>query len=740
MTDAPDLPDSDIPPEVNAAVEAIAPTGMQAESRPVYKKFADSKIPVSKSLGKLWKSRRDSGLANRKPFEDAWMEAIRYFNNDQMGHRQSKDGRSGNTLIAKRINGVWSETENIVFATVTSLVPALYAKNPTAEFTAEIKSKPGMRHNGGPPLEELGDAEGGDDAQEEMAETVKHLVNTLAGMQFAPGFFMKPKARQALVCALLTNEAWAEVGYTEKEQSSEQALQDLSQAALELETAKDENAIREAEGKLMALEEKVDLLAPEGPFVRFRWGIDVVVDPDSVCPMHSDAQWMMYSHMFSTSYLNAVYGEKQEDGSVKSIFEPTHVMSMPSGSANIEDTVNNFKLIDKGEIVAKSYGYDDEDSFKRAWRTKVWVVWDKTTRRMLMFSDKKWEWPIWVWDDPYQLPGFFPLVKLSFHTPPVGARAKGETTYYLDQQDAINEINDEMRRIRLWIKENIFYNTNAISRDEFEKIMKGGDGSGRGVSVPEGTKLGDHIWALPPPSANFLQLFDTAPKMQAIDRIAGVSVIMRNEQFKTNTTNKAIESYTSSNQTRMDEKIDAIEDWIGAVYHMVAMLCVKFMSKEMVTQLIGADNAESWVNMEPREFWLRFPIRVVGGSTQKPTSAAKKQEALQMGQVLGQFVNAAPGPVLEVMLKALERAFDEITVTDDDIEYIREVAMMQMTRGQSAGPGGGGEDMAQIEQAVQKLPPQAQQAFKTAVQRGASPQDALREIVGAMNRTPAGNA
>ena len=90
--------------------------------------------------------------------------------------------------------------------------------------------------------------------------------------------------------------------------------------------------------------------------------------------------------------------------------------------------------------------------------TKVWYVWDKVTRRLEMYADNDWKWPIWVWDDPYGLQGFFPLTPMWFHENPVAMYAKGEVSYYLDQQDQINEINDEKRRALLWARRNIFYN------------------------------------------------------------------------------------------------------------------------------------------------------------------------------------------------------------------------------------------------------------------------------------------
>ena len=697
---------------------------------PVFKKYRDSAIVVSKASGGLWKARKDAGVRAAKPLRNAQEEAIKYYNNNQLGHRTSRTERSGNTSHGNRINERHTETENIVFATINALVPSIYAKNPSAEFTPLVVEDPVAQD---PRVQEI----------IAFARCCEHLVNILGSRESAPGFAMKYKAKQAVISSLLTNEGWMEYGYTVKEKSSDTAIAQLNAIAAALSVAKDEAEIRDLEGQLIAMEETIEFLQPEGPFARFRSAGDVVVDPDSVMPDHSDAMWMMYRHMFSTSYLNAVYREKTSDGSVRSLFKPTHVVDADVSEENIDSVVNNFKLLDADKLDAASYGYSDPDAFKRAQRTLCWVVWDKTTRRVMLFHNDDWTWPIWVWDDPYGLPTFFPMRKLSFVIPPVGARAIGETAYYLDQQDAINDNNTEMHRARQWISKNIFYDKGKISRDEFEKVMKGGDGTGRGVTVPEGTKLSDHIFSLPPPSVNYLQLFDTQSKIAAIDRITGTSVIMRNEQFKTNTTNEAIGAYTSANQTRLDDKIDIVEDWIGAIYRDIAMLCAKFMPKSLVDELIPSRSISSaWRNMEPREFDLRYPVRVVGGSTQKPTSSAKKKEALSMAQILGQFASATPA-VLEVALKVLERAFDEVTISADDWKYIRESITAQLQRGSStaggAGPGDVG-DQQDVAALIDQLPPQAKQAFMTAVTRGAPARDALAQIIGALQQRPQGTA
>jgi hypothetical protein len=64
-----------------------------------------------------------------------WDEAIRYYGNDQVANRKTVDGASGNRP-STRLGEGWTETENVVFANCSIMVPMLYAKNPDIEVTA----------------------------------------------------------------------------------------------------------------------------------------------------------------------------------------------------------------------------------------------------------------------------------------------------------------------------------------------------------------------------------------------------------------------------------------------------------------------------------------------------------------------------------------------------------------------------------------------------------------------------
>lgn len=692
--------------------------------KPVYQVVStDSKIPVAKAHGKLWQSRKKQALSKRKTREldQAWDEALCYYRNDQTKHRAEGDGDSeGSEELARRMYRRFSETENIVFANTSALVPLLYAKNPSAEFTANDP----------------------EDAQ--LATTLKMLMARLMSKKAAPGINLKQKVRKSVVMCTLTNAAYMEIGYTFREQSSDQALQDLGKLSQELIKAKTPEDIRAVEGRIEALEATVDLLRPAGPWAKFRRPHDVLVDPDALEDDHSDGRWMMIREYISTAYLNARFRQTKE-GAKMSLYKPTHVVkASEDGDNSAEHEINNYTLFDTSEKAgAASFGYGDEQSYQRAQRTMCWWVWDKITRRVLLYADNDWEWPIWVWDDPYTLQGFFPLYKLQFYTDPEEPMSKGEVTYYLDQQDAINQINSEFKQARQWARRNLFFDKNKVSKDEVERMLKGDEDVAVGVDVPEGMNLKDFVQAIVPPSMQFVQLFDKKPILEAIDRVSSVQPVMRGVEFKTNTTNQAINTYNSMQQTRTDEKIDAVEDYIGQIAWGMAQLCLQFMSKEQVATLIGETAAATWVTMSPDEIAATIQMTVVGGSTQKQTSEAKKQQALQMGQVLGQFVNAAPKPVISVMLETMRGAFNDV-IPDEHWQMIMQQVAGTPDQGSAPpaaaeggappqqGAGGGapaqGDPIAAIEQVVDALPPEAKQALGMAMARGVPVREALTRI------------
>ena len=721
------MADMEIPEDVDATInQSLGEDAPRRHSRrrkdPIYKVVGDSKIPVAKATGSVWKSRIAQSMKQTEGVREAWSEAIRYYENDQLNHRQGQEHASGNRLGNKKLNDNITETENVVFANVTTMVPALYARNPESEFTANIESKRGL------------------------ATTLERLVNVLGGRKAAPGINLKPKAKRCVVTCLLTNRAWMKIGWTPKQESSEQALSDLATLAKELEKAKDSKKIVEVEGKIQALEGAISILQPSGPFAKVKSPFDIMVDPNAKEIDLSDANWLIEKDMMPTEFILAKYARKTKGSNeFASIYQPSHVMKATLDGQNGVEDADNFSIFSNDkEETAKSFGFSDEESFNKAKMTEVAIIWDKVTRRVLMYNNKDWTWPIWVWDDPLQLDTFFPYYPLTFFESPNGPLTKGEVSYYLDQQDGINEITDEMRRARKWARRNIFYNTNIIDQEAATAVLNGDDGTARGLKLPEGFKMQDVIGSIAPPSLQYREIFDKEGFYQAIDRISSVGTVMRGEQFKTNTNKAAVQANSSAANMRVDEKADQIEDWIGQIYWGVAQLCLMNMDEQSVKNLVG-DETE-WENMSPEEI-SAMSVVVIGGSTKKPTSAAKKEEALEFGQVLGQFVNAAPGPVLKMMMQVMEKAFDEVTMREEDWAELQQA----LEQGQQAQQGGGQPptqqpaptpDIAtaspdQIKELLQQLPPEMKQQIQQAIASGVPPEKALEGAIKLMTQQQA---
>lgn len=686
------------------AVDAKAPTE-------IYKLDPTTKVPVSKYEGNMWKGRRDAGRKAISHLIEGWEEAEYYYNNAQQNHRISTGGnKSGTRNYGKDRRDSFSSTENIVYATVNAVIPNVYAKNPSIEVTITDKTK------------------------EQLGLAMKRLGNVLAKQRSSPGINLKPKMRKCIMRTEVTNEAWCWIGWTKREDSADQARGDIARIGKELAAAEDEATIAELEGQLLALEDSIDLLDPPGPFVRTLRATNVLTDTAAEEDDTSDTNWIMICVMESTKYINARYRTKKGEREYTSVYDATHVVDATNAGKSAEATLNdidNFKMFDSTKDDPSTYGYADRQSYEKAKRTAVWYCFDKVKRRFYLYADKDWTWPIWCYDDPYHFPDFYPLERLQWHPSPIETRTRGEVSHYLDQQDEINTINDEMNRGRVSLRDKTLFNSRVLNMKMVEDILMNPNKKIIGIPVPDGHKLTDHIMGQPQPNFEHQFLWDKGPAKSAVNMLSGLGEAMRSEQFKTNTTNAAIQEYTSVANTRLDEKRDAVEDFIGAIMYKVLYLCMQFMEADQFNELTGNEFAET-VPWSPQPFdAIRHVIqcRVEGGSTQKPTSAAKKAEALQLGQILGQFASATPVAML-LAVKVFMRSFDGFTVTAEEWEMLMQ-SVQQAIAGQQQPQEQPGSQPAQGQSTTQE-----EAAVKDMVKQGMPEAEARKRVAEASQRQP----
>jgi hypothetical protein len=321
-----------------------------------------------------------------------------------------------------------------------------------------------------------------------------------------------------------------------------------------------------------------------------------------------------------------------------------------------------------------------------------------------------------------------------------GMVSVGAASYYLDQQDIINEINRKLARIRTGVFDFIFYNSNAISKDEIEKVVKairGETPNGKrmlGIKAEPGQKLSELIEAMGwPGGKEIIALFDKGDTYAAIDRISATSDALRGTQFKANTTQDAVQAYVDATRIRIGAKTDVIEDTIADFAISIAEIAVQVFDKVTVAGLIGEELAQGWENCSPSDLHAQYTISIVAGSIEKPTSVFKKKEAVEIVQSIGQFAKVAPGATLLIILRVLQSAFTEVVIKPEEWKVL-EAAVMQGTQGMggAAGAATGGE-MPSKEQ-LMALPPEVKSQAMQMQQHGASQEQVMQFLQQAVQK------
>ena len=621
------------------------------EYTPSYRVLGDNKIPISKAEGKLWKNRKDQAATVMKDVTEQWDLTYKYYNADQIVMKDDGSFEFNNNKLRKGTKNA----ENLVWANNTGLIPALYSQDPTIEITSNKKN---------------------DEQSENNAVMLERLLNVLFKRRTKPGLNLKSKARKAILNTLLTNRGVIKIGWNFKNDATEEAINDINRIAEELEKAKDVKEIQKLEGQLQALEQIVNFSSQSGPYLKHVRPCDLFIDPNAQDQDGSDADWIMEREYLPTEFLKARFGMDTSKEVVESVYKPGKVL--PVNTKGIDGNEEDALTLDDKDIDYSHYGYDNAESFKRSCLTECFWVWDKIKRRILLFSNNNWDYPIWVWEDLYNLEEFFPYYVLNFHENPIATLCKGETSYYLDQQDAINQINAQLQKMRNFGFDHYLFDTN--SGVKIQDIQKWANGGKKivGISLPPNKKFEEVLFAGQVPADKNQALYDKSDLLRVVDMISGTDATTRSGEYKTNTTNLAIQSYIAGKSMRIDDKRDLIENWIGNIGWGIAQLCLQFMDREQVAELIGENNCQTWQDaLDPMLIKQNYSLTCVGGSTVKPTSDTKKQQALQISQILGQFAGASPY-VSIIMLQVLERAFDEVVVTKEDISTIKMSIVQQL--------------------------------------------------------------
>ena len=341
----------------------------QQEYQPLYKMVANNKIAVSKKEGILWAQRLMIAKKKMDVISQEWDENVKTY----LGYNKASSDNDKKDLTLQMED---ADYENLLWANTNAINRETIMKLPHIELTPQSEQS------------------------EPYITALEHGLNKYLSQIGNNGINLKEKLKKADIGAQLTNRGiirldWNDVVDTDAVKMDIHKIEQQL-AAPDLTIKK----IKELEGRLFALNEKLEESGMSGLQLTIVDPKNLFIDPNSQLETGLDADWMIERKVELKSVIQAKYGT--EDGTVY------------AGDKSDVGGDDAEKYYEK-QICGDESEMDKDNSMLT---TTVYYIWDKLKKRVYLYEEGKWEYPLWVYEDPYGLMQFFPYFILNYNTSP----------------------------------------------------------------------------------------------------------------------------------------------------------------------------------------------------------------------------------------------------------------------------------------------------------------------------------
>lgn len=611
-----------------------------------FRLLPENAIPIPPTAGQRFSDFFEQGLSALKARHEGWKENIKTFLNE--------DAANADTPY-----------ENLVRTTVEALVDYTYMRNPHAEVSTEEAD------------------------EKDLATVIQKILKVVINKKALPGVNLRPKVLKQIIFAHLTNMGVLELTFQDKKGSIEQVFEVNEQVKAQIKQEEDPEKAAPLYELLDILQRELDVRRHMGLGIRVRSPFAFIFDPNGQELDLSDQKIIMDRDVMKIDHIKAEYTIFDEESNQYYFkYSPETVLDFAAKKAGTATAAKETTEIDIINQIMPDV--DDEQAALRV-KDTIPIVWvyDRTTRLKYLYMEGRWDIPLWVYEDEMKLSRFFPFFLLAFSATLNSVLQPGEVSHYISYQKEINRINMQVSKLRSRAFSKYLYNSDAITKEEVDKVFtlinKADDKvEAIGIKVRDQDKaLSEILEPLKVPSAQFKEIFDKRDLKESMDRTTRINDAMRGAQFRTNTTNDAIEKYDEFSNNRLEGLTDKIELCIEDLLWSMSELIVSKMQSEYINRILSTEDAQKFKNLTVEEFNRAYNLTIAAGSIEKPTSSAKKREAFQIIQMLGQFGTAAPRTVLSLVTRLLRSAFSRSLVTDEDLKKLEEEGKAAMQKGVS---------------------------------------------------------
>ena len=543
---------------------------------------------------------------------------------------------------------------------VNSLIDNTYMQNPHTELTSL-------------------DTEGTD-----MGEAIQIAIDNLTKKYGKNRLNLKPNILRAILYALFTNLGIVRLHYQNEEESIDTIRDKYNTTMLKLREEKDFDKAAKLYQSLELLNNKLVFAQEFGIRLEHVSPFNFFCDVDTTQADLSDATIVFEREYINEDMIKADYLIYNTD---ENCYYYKH-------SPDVKYDASNYTPIEFSEESLKASIVEDimkdetevQGKLKRENKTPCIWIFDKITKLVYLYREDNFDNPLWVFEDELALSRFFHHFVLNLSSTFSSIYQVGELSFMIPQQQVINDSIRQKQIIKNTSFNNFIYDSNAIEETEISKLFtnveKGRNSTLTGIKVK--ARVQDLDKVIKPfmlPIASMPDLLRTEQEEENIYRISRTTKAMTGGEYKTNTTNQALDKYQNFQDSRSATIIDKIEDFVEQIMWSTIEIVVSKYSKEKLQYLIPASKLQQFQTMSVEELNRMFSFSIASGSIEKSTSESKKKEAMMLMQVLGQFGTGMPMTVMSLVLKLMENLVTAGTITKDDFDRLKKEGEAVMQKG-----------------------------------------------------------